>query len=222
VELVVFPALCDGLGGCGGSAVAGLGEPTPLSYRASLAAVAGARQCQTDEAAERAQERQVLVLVGSADLRARGQQARDRPLAVGAVAAHEQVGAAQGLPTIGTGGELSPGAFGERPVGAGDHLLLLAGSLEAQFRLGQPGSRSLELAGGCRELTFLLACALVLSRIQAVLEERDDRRGEAQAAFASAGRKRLLMIDFYPALSTEPGSVVSLGDRPVSGMDSRH
>ena len=57
----------------------------------------------------------------------------------------------------------------------GGYLLPFPGSLEAQFRLGQPGSRSLELAGGSRELTFPLACALVRTRIEAPLEERDER-----------------------------------------------
>jgi hypothetical protein len=108
------------------------------------------------------------------------------------MAADEKVGAAQRLPTLGTEGELSLGALGECPRSAGDLLLPLLGSLEAQFRLGQPGSGSLELAGGGRELPFPLAGALLLIRIEAPLEERDDRRGHAQPAFASAGRKRLL------------------------------
>ena len=38
------------------------------------------------------------------------------------------------------------------------------------FGLGQLGSRLLELAGGSRELTFALVCALVLGLIQAASE----------------------------------------------------
>jgi hypothetical protein len=59
-----------------------------------LAAAARACQCQTDEAAERTQQRQVGVLIGSPGLSTREQQRRDRPGALGKVAADEQVVAA--------------------------------------------------------------------------------------------------------------------------------
>jgi hypothetical protein len=101
--------------------VAGLGEPTRSELLGTFLAgtAAGRCQCQTDEAAERTEQRQVGVSIGSPALWTREQQRRDRPGAVGAVAAHEQVGAAQGLPTLGTGGELSPGALGQRPEARG-------------------------------------------------------------------------------------------------------
>lgn len=87
------------LGGYGVSAVAGLGEPTrsQLSGLLSTGAAAAACQCQTDEAAERTEEGQVGVSIGSPALLTREQQRRDRSGAVGTVAAHEQVGAAQGF-----------------------------------------------------------------------------------------------------------------------------
>jgi hypothetical protein len=67
---VAVPAKNDGVRGCGGSAVAGLGAWTrsqPLGL--SLAgAVAAACSRQSDEAPERAQQGQVRVLSGGATL----------------------------------------------------------------------------------------------------------------------------------------------------------
>jgi hypothetical protein len=140
------------------------------------------------------------------------------------VSADEQVGAAQRLPALRADGELVAGALGERPVGAGDQLLPLLGSLQAQFRLGEAGPRLRELASGGRELPVPLACALLLARVEAPLEEGDDRRGQAQPAFASAGRKRLLRATMARAASgpsfllTFPsacGDCVDTGSLPI-------
>jgi hypothetical protein len=60
--------ICDSLGGCGGSTLAGFASrllTRPLGLSLACAAAA-ACQCQSDEAAERAQQGQVRVLSGGA------------------------------------------------------------------------------------------------------------------------------------------------------------
>lgn len=170
---------------------AALGEPRCRRW-ASLADVAVVSQRQGDEAAERTQEGQVGVLVGGPKLRTGAEQARDRPLAARAVAADEQVGAAQGRAALWAGGELSPGAFGERPQARGGHPLPLPGEGKRGFGLGKPGPRSLELAGGRGERTFPLACALLLASIEPPRKERHGGGRQAEAVFPGAGGKRLL------------------------------
>ena len=71
------------------------GTPRSQLPGLSLAGTAArACQCQTDEAAERTEQRQVGVPIGGAGLWTREQQGRDRPGALGTVAADEQVVAA--------------------------------------------------------------------------------------------------------------------------------
>ena len=81
---VALPAIRDRLGECGVSGCGGRSEPTRSQLLGAFlaGAAAGACQCQTDEAAERAQEGQVGVSIGGAGLWTREQQRRDRPLAV--------------------------------------------------------------------------------------------------------------------------------------------
>jgi hypothetical protein len=108
------------------------------------------------------------------------------------VAADEKVGAAQEMAALGAGGELSPSALGQRPQARGGYLLPFSCERKRAFGLGQAGSRSLELAGGSRGLSFPLPCALLLALIEGALEEGDGRCGQAQPVLGSVGRKRLL------------------------------
>jgi hypothetical protein len=97
------------------------------------------------------------------------------------VAAHEEVVAALELPALRARGELSPGALGERAEDAGAHLLPFPGERKRGFGLGKPGARSLELAGGSRELTFPRACALLLPRSEARSKRATTAVGDCDA-----------------------------------------
>jgi len=137
---------------------------------------------QADEDAERAHQREVLVAVEPCSW-GRQQERAERLVAVGAVAADEQVLPAHGLAALRAGGKLLPRPLAECAVGASGCLLPLPRRLQPKLGLLQPRARLRKLALCERERPFELRDGLrVRARLEAPLEELDDGSGEAEAA----------------------------------------
>jgi len=136
----------------------------------------------------------VGVRVGGARLPARRQQGCECPVAVGAVAADEQVVASDRLAAAGAGGKLVPGTLGEPPGSEREQLLPLACGLQLKLRRGTLSPCMLELGFQRRAGTLLLA-----SR-QAALEQLDDGGRQAQPAGASLGLQGLLEFPRNPEI----------------------
>jgi hypothetical protein len=172
----------------------------------SAESVEGAGPGQTDEAPERAQERQVLVPLGCPDLRPGCEQGSERPPAVRAAPADEVVAAANGLPAAWASTQLLPGPFGEGAERALGLLLPLVCECEPQFARLEPRARLVELAGGGGERRLELGARAFLGFCrQAALEQLDDGGVEAPPPFPRASLECPLDATLTSARADPPG-----------------